>query len=206
MPGIPAGAMQHMDHPTRAAWIAFSQPLDPHGWTVTASSAVAGHPASAVLGLRRSAYWRSARLGGSTHLPQSITIRFPSSQLVSGLTYVPHARAGEIGRFRVTLSRDGRRFGATVAYGRWQADATDKKVAWMPRRVRAVRLTVLSVSPVRASLVAAARLVLTGARRRGPSGRNARVSVDATAASTDPSVVGQWGPTIGFPLVPVAAA
>ncbi len=205
MPGIPAGAMQHMEHPTKAAWIAFSQPLHPHGWTVTASSFATGHPASAVLGSRRSAYWRSARLGSDTQLPQSITIRFPSSRLVSGLMYVPHARVGEIGRFRVTLSRDGSRFGAAVAYGRWQANAADKKVAWMPRRVRAVRLTVLSVSPVRANSVAAARIVLTGARR-GASGRNARASVDATAASTDPSVVGQWGPTIAFPLVPVAAA
>ena len=136
---------------------------------MTAASAAPGHPARAVLGSRRSAYWLSARLGRHARLAQSITIRLPSAELVSGLTYVPRRPLGEIGRFRVTLSRDGRRFGRTVAYGRWQANATDKKVAWMPRVVRAVRLTVLSVSPVGAPSVAAARIVLTGARLHRPA-------------------------------------
>src|SRR5215831_8330307 len=111
MPGIPPGAMKHMEHPTKAAWIPYSPALHPHGWRVTASSAAAGHPASAVLGSRRSAYWQSARLGRHARLPQSITVRFPSAQPVSGLTYVPRRPLGEIGRFRVTLSPDGRRFG-----------------------------------------------------------------------------------------------
>ena len=221
MSAIPPGAMQHMEHPTKAARIPYSPALHPQGWRVSASSAAAGHPARAVLAPRRSAYWQSARLGRHARLPQSITIRLPSAQLVSGLTYVPRRRLGEIGRFRVTLSQDGRRFGRTVAYGRWQANATDKKVAWIPRAVRAVRLTALSVSPMRARSVAAARIVLTGAR---PGATAGAPNVTAPPASADrsaggqaapttgasplpgPSVVGQWGPTIGFPLVPAAAA
>jgi galactose oxidase len=223
MPGIPPDAMQHMEHPSKAAWIPYAPALDPDGWWVSASSAAAGHPARAVLGSRRSAYWQSARLGRHARLPQSITIRLPSAELVSGLTYVPRRRLGEIGRFRVTLSRDGRRFGRTVAYGRWQANATDKQVAWMPRVVRAVRLTALSVSPVRAREVAAARIVLTGARPGATAGAPSAAAPNAPAgpsavgqagptigaganAPAGPSVVGQWGPTIGFPLVPVAAA
>jgi galactose oxidase len=222
--------MKHMEHPSKAAWIPYSPALHPHGWRVSASSAAAGHPARAVLGSRRSAYWQSDRLGRHARLPQSITIRLPAAELVSGLTYVPRRRLGEIGRFRVTLSRDGRRFGRAVSYGRWQANATDKKVGWMPRAVRAVRLTALSVSPARARSVAAARIVLTGARPRpggtagapsagAPSAATPKAPADPSAvgqagptigpganASTGPSVVGQWGPTIGFPLVPVAAA
>ena len=174
MGGIPPGAMEHMEHPSRAAWIPYSPALDPHGWRVYASSAAAGHPAIAVLGSRRSAYWQSARLGfRHARLPQSITIRFPSAELVSGLRYLPRRGLGEIGRFRVTLSRDGRRFGPPVAYGRWQANATDKKVAWMPRLARAVRLTALSVSPAGARSVAAARIVLTGARPGAAAGAGA---------------------------------
>jgi galactose oxidase len=93
-----------------------------------------------------------------------------------------------------------------VAYGRWQANATDKKVAWTARLVRAVRLTVLSVSPRRATSVAAVRIVLTGTRPHGSHERGRIASGQTAAALSNPSVVGEWGPTIGFPLVPVAAA
>ena len=162
MGGIPPGAMEHMEHPTKAAWIPFAPALPTHGWTVTASTEAPGHRAPAVLGSRRAGYWQSGRLDRKAHLPQSITIRFPAAELVSGLTYVPRAGLGEVGRFRVTLSRDGKRFRRAVAYGTWQANASDKKVAWTAARVRAVRLTVLSVSPRGATSVAAARIVLTG--------------------------------------------
>ncbi len=206
MGGIPPGAMQHMEMPTKAAWIPFSPALRPKGWTVTASSATAGHPVKVVIGSRSSAYWQSARLGRSAHLPQSITIAFRAPDLVSGLAYTPRVGLGEIGRFEVTLSSDGRRFGRVVAYGTWQANASDKKVAWTARPVRAVRLTVLSVSPRRATSVAAARIVITGTRPRGAPERAMIASGRAVTASSNPSVAGLWGPTIGFPLIPVAAA
>jgi galactose oxidase len=206
MGGIPAGAMQHMEQPTKAAWIPFSPALRPKGWTVTASSSAAGHPVKVVIGPRSSAYWRSARLGRHARLPQSITIRFRTPELVSGLAYTPRVGLGEIGRFTVALSRDGVRFGRAVAYGRWQANSSDKKVAWTARRAQAVRLTVLSVSPQRATAVAAARIVLTGTRPPGAPERAMIASGHAVTASSNPSVAGLWGPTIGFPLIPVAAA
>jgi galactose oxidase len=205
MSGVPAGAMMHMEHPTKAAWIPFAPALRPRGWRATASSATPGHPAGSVLHAGRATYWQSGQLARSVRLPQSITIRFPAPTLVSGLTYVPRTGLGAVGRFRVTLSMDGTRFQHAVAYGRWQTNASDKKVAWTAERVRAVRLTVLSVSPQGAASVAAARIVLYGAPRGGRP-RNAIATPRAAAASTNPSVVGQWGPTIGFPLVPVAAA
>ncbi len=169
MPGMPSGAMQHMERPTKAAWMPFAPALAPGRWSVTASTAAPAHPARAVLGKSRSGFWRSARLGRGAHLPQSLTITFRSAQLVSGLTYVPHARDGEIGRFRITLSRDGARFGHVVAYGRWQANSSDKKVAWTPQLMRAVRLTALSVSPAGAHALAAKKIVLSGVHRHSSS-------------------------------------
>ena len=189
MPGMPSGAMQHMERPTKAAWMPFAPALAPGRWSVTASTAAPAHPARAVLGKSRSGFWRSARLGRGAHLPQTLTITFRSAQLVSGLTYVPHARDGEIGRFRITLSRDGARFGHVVAYGRWQANSSDKKVAWTPQLMRAVRLTALSVSPAGAHALAAKKIVLSGVHRHSSSmtmPHGAREGHAATAATPPP--------------------
>jgi len=196
----------HMEMPTAAAFIPYAAALKPHGWTVSASSAAAGHSASDVLGSRRSSFWQSARLGGRVHLPQSVTVTFAKRAIVSGLTYRPHGMSGVIGRFVVRLSTDGTHFGRPVAFGRWQANLNLKRVGWVPQDVRAVRLTVLSLSSPGDRAVAVSRLVLAGAPRGqslpARNGKSARIA----DASTNPSVVGQWGPTIGFPLIPVAVA
>ncbi len=199
-------AMEHMEMPTAAAFVPYAAPLKPYGWTVSASSTAAGHAASAVLGSRQSSFWQSARLGGRVDLPQSVTVTFTKRMAVSGLTYLPHGMRGVIGRFVVRLSSDGTHFGRPVAYGRWQANLNVKRVGWVAQDVRAVRLTVLSLSSPADRAVAISRLVLAGAPRGqslpAQGGKGARIADD----STNPSVVGQWGPTIGFPLVPVAVA
>ena len=198
--------MKHMEMPTAAAFIPYAAQLKPHGWTVSASSTATGHPASAVLGSRRSSFWQSAHLGGQVALPQSVTVTFAKRIVVSGLTYLPHGTRGVIGRFVVRLSRDGTHFGRPVAFGRWQANLNLKRVGWVAQDVRAVRLTVLSLSSPADRAVAISRLLLAGAPRSqslpARNGKGARIADD----STDPSVVGEWGPTIGFPLVPVAVA
>ena len=158
--GITPSAMAHMEQPTKAAWIPFAPTLGPHGWHVVATTAAPGHPASAVLGSQSSAYWQSVRLGRRTHLPEMITIRLASPELVAGIRYVPHVGLGEIGLFSVSVSSDGRHFGPAVAYGRWQANVTVKQVIWNARLVKAVRLTIKSVSPSSAASVAASKLLL----------------------------------------------
>ena len=196
----------HMEMPTAAAYIPDAAALEPHGWTVSASSTAADHSATAVLGSGQSSFWQSARLGGRVHLPQSVTVKFAKRTAVSGLTYLPHGMRGVIGRFVVRLSSDGTHFGAPVAYGTWQANLNLKRVGWVAQDVRAVRLTALSVSSSGDRAVAISRLLLTGAPRGqsvpAPSRKGARIA----SGSTSPSVIGQWGPTIGFPLVPVAVA
>jgi galactose oxidase len=198
--------MAHMEMPTSAAFVPYAAALAPHGWTASASSTAPGHPAGAVLGSGQSSFWQSARLRGAVHLPQSVTVTFAKPTVVSGLTYVPHGMRGVIGRFVVRLSSDGRHFGPPVAYGTWQANPNLKRVGWVAQDVRAVRLTVRSVSSRGDRAVAISRLVLAGAPRgQSPparTGKGARIA----AASTSPSVVGQWGPTIGFPMIPAAVA
>jgi galactose oxidase len=197
-----------MEMPGPSSCIPFFPTLTPKGWSVTASSSSFGHPASAVLGSMSHGYWQSSRIGQGAGLPLTITITLPAPKAVSGLSYTPQSGLGEIGRFTVQLSTDGRRFSKKIAYGRWQANANTKQVAWVPRLVRAVRLTVWSVSPASARSVAASMISLYGRHTDRASAKHmgARSTQQADAMSTNPSVVGQWGPTIGFPLVPVAAA
>jgi galactose oxidase len=215
MPGMhgsaPTGtrAPMHMEMPTKAAWIPYAAVLKPRGWTVSATSSAPGSSPRAVLGLRRSSFWQSAGLGGRIGLPQSLTITFSKPTVVSGLTYVPRGLRHVIGRFVVRLSRDGRHFAGPVAYGRWQANGNVKRVGWVPSSVRALRLTALSVSSPGDHAVAVGRLVVAGALRGQPPPAQTAVAeprARAAATSTSPSAVGQWGPTIGFPLVPVATA
>jgi galactose oxidase len=205
--GISPRAMAHMEKPMNGAWTPFAPALAPRGWRVLTTTAAPGHPASAALGSQPSAYWQSARIGRRARLPQRITIELASSTLVAGIRYVPRTGLGEIGLFTVSVSSDGSHFGPAVAYGRWQANPTVKQVIWNARRVKAVRLTIESVSPGRARSVAASKLVLIGPRGGTLEPKRGRTTLHAVNASTtNPSVVGQWGPTIGLPLVPVAAA
>jgi galactose oxidase len=200
----------HMEMPTKAARVSYAQVLKPDGWVVTASSTARGRSARAVLG--RKDFWESARLGGAVRLPQSLTVRFPRSTVVSSLTYVPHGAQDVIGHFVVRLSTNGKQFGKPVAYGTWQANKNFKRVGWVPQAVRAVRLTVLSLSSSRSRAVAIARIELTGAEQHVNAARGNAADARAAkagksgAGSTNPSLVGEWGPTIAFPLIPVAAA
>ena len=210
------GAMRHMEMPGPSACVAFRPALAPSGFRASASSATAGHLASAALGRTAHSFWESARLRGRVRLPATVVITLHSVQTVTGVQYVPQHGVGEIGGFSVSLSRDGRHFGAPVARGRWQDNTINKQVGWTPRAIRAVRVRILSTSPTGAAHVGAARFILTGVRASGGAARSALAGVhadasnersDASAAtSTNPSVVGSWGPTIGFPIDPVAAA
>jgi galactose oxidase len=199
-------AMAHMVHPTRAAYVADAPTLVPEGWTVAASSHSAGHHADAVLDSNSASYWSNRPSSGQAALPQSVTIDMRGRQLVSGLTYQPRQGAhpaGAIGRFKVRVSKDGVHF-VTVASGTWANTTAPKHIGIAPVRTRFVRLVALSFAAGSGRSVSAAGISLQGNPHvQAPL---AKSLIKASTLSTNPSVVGQWGPTIGFPLVPVAAA
>ena len=211
--------MAGMEMPGPGSKVSYASTLKPRGWVVSASSSARGHSAQAVLALRKSRFWESAVLRAGRRLPQSVTVTFPKPLLVSGVTYVPHGSRDVIGRFVVRVSTDGKRFGAPVAYGTWQANAFLKRVGWVPRRVRAVRITVESLSSRSDRAVEISRLIFGGVEmdqakpakepvmQMGKRGAvSERANDDTATSSTSPSVIGEWGPTIAFPLIPVAAA
>jgi hypothetical protein len=198
--------MPHVVHSTLTAYQA-GPILQPEGWTVQASSHSSGHGPDAVLDDRVATYWNTKPSSSLTKaLLQSITIDMRGPQAVSGVIYRPRDHtppAGVIGRFKVGVSADGVHF-VTAASGTWANTSETKHVGIEPVTTRFVRLTALSFAAGSGSSVAAAGISLQGAPQVQTPATNA--SSLAPALSTNPSVVGQWGPTIGFPLVPVAAA
>ena len=160
-------AMAHMERPTFAAFVPDAPTLEPDGWTVTASSQSAGHPAS-----------RGSRLDGSRPeclhlleqpalslaLPQWVTIDMRGLEIVSGLTYQPLQGAnpeGAIGGFQVSISTDGVNFN-TVASGTWANTTATKEVGIEPVRTRFVRLTALSFAAGSGSSISAEGISLAG--------------------------------------------
>ncbi len=198
--------MAQMVHPTAAAYKPDAPVLQPEGWTVQASSHSAGHPATAIFDTHGVSYWESAPASVANAFPQSITIDMRGPQTVSGLAYTPvddTTSAGAIGRFQVSVSTDGAHF-ATVATGTWANTSETKHVGIKPVVTRFIRLTALSSASGSNLFVAAAAISLQGAPVVQAATPNDTTIVPNL--STNPSVVGQWGPTIGFPLIPVAAA
>lgn len=194
--------MSDMVMPSASTYIPDAPVLVPEGWTAAASSQSAGHPADAVLDGMNAAYWQSRP---SAALPQSVTIDMDGSQEVSALSYEPrHGTTpfGAIGQFQVTVSTDGKHFGSPVATGTWQNTTGVKTIGFAPVKVGWVRLTALTYAAGSGSAVTASSVTLYGA----PQDEATLDSATSAVISTNPGVVGQWGSTIGFPLVPVAAA
>lgn len=208
-PTAGAVTMDHMVMPTAAASVPDAPTLQPEGWTVAASDQQAGHPASAVLDSDPATYWSSRPSSSAAALPQSVTVDMRGTQTVSGLAYQPRQGArpdGVIGQFAVSVSADGVHF-STVASGTWANTTATKQVGIAPVRTRFVRLTALSFAAGAAgpgSSVSAAGISLMGAP--GVESAAVKNAPKAQKLSTNPSVVGKWGPTIGFPLVPSAVA
>ena len=160
------------------------------GWTVSAPSQDnSTNAVSNVLDGDAQTIWNTPYTGTVPPLPHSITIDMHKTQLVSGVTYLPRQDNnlnGTIGKFTVSVSRDGRHWGPPVASGSWADDATQKYSIFKPRSARFVRLT-----------------ALTEAGNRGPWTSAAELWVNGVAPRR--SVGGSWGAPIGFPLVPVSA-
>jgi galactose oxidase len=125
-------------------------------------------------------------------LPHTFTIDMKAVHNVDGLTYRPRQDGilnGNIGQHQIFTSLDGVNF-QLVAYGTWFDDATEKASAWETLPARYVRIH-----------------AITEAGNRGPWTSASEIFVYAADSySPTPAGLGKWGPTINFPLVPVAAS
>ncbi len=188
-----------------AAYTPDASTLQREGWTASANQQASGDPAEAALDSNAFSDW-VARTGSAT--PAAITIDMRAPQVVSGLIYEPAqtpSPLGVIGQYQVSVSNDGVNF-TTVATGTWANTTAVKQVGFDPADVRFVRLTALSIAAGRGTGVAAAELYLQGVPHVQAAAVSTKPATLMAAQTPNPAVVGEWGPTIGFPLIPVAAA
>lgn len=176
--------------PPSAAPPSTGNALDRTGWTAAADTFQSGEEPQKAIDGNTGSIWHS-QWNPSTPLPHTITIDMKREYNVNGLTYLPRQDGsnGNIGQHRIYLSRDGTNFGSPVAFGTWLDDNTLKATPIQPTAARYVRIQ-----------------ALTEAGNRGPWTSAAEINVYAVGSFTTPTGRGKWGPTIDFPIVPVAAA
>ncbi|KAJ4130611.1 hypothetical protein NW754_009664 [Fusarium falciforme] len=114
---------------------------------------------------------------------------------INGLSQLPlQDNSNNIGnwieRHSVFLSTDGKNWGSPVATGTWWTDKTEKFSNFEPQRVRYVRLVAIPDETRDNHRISLAELNIYA----------------ASSNSNQEPGLGRWGPTLDFPVVPVAGA
>jgi galactose oxidase len=120
-------------------------------------------------------------------LPHSLTIDMRVERQVSGFRYLPRSNSsnGRVGAYSNDVSLNGTTW-SVVTSGAWPDTSAEKTVNFTAVNARYVRLT-----------------ATTEAGNRGPWSSAAEINLLGPPPG---GTLGSWGPTINFPIVPVAAA
>ncbi|WP_264354767.1 discoidin domain-containing protein [Pseudarthrobacter sp. MM222] len=209
---------------TPAAMEAPPAPLPRTGWTASASDEeVAGGDGRAanVLDGNAATMWHSRwSPAPAAPLPHSITIDTKATRSISGLRYLPRTDLanGRVGSFDIRVSTNGTTWSAPVAHGTWPDTIEEKTVTFLAVSARYVRLTATTEAADRGPWSTAAEINLLAGQTAPPTSEllgpwNTAAAINVLAGQTEPPTGellgpsrGSWGPTIGFPIVPVAAA
>ncbi|MDQ1732324.1 MAG: galactose oxidase [Pseudonocardiales bacterium] len=234
VPGHRHDAMTAHEIVPAAATTPWAPTLSRDGWTVSggdAGAARADDQASSVLDGNRATIWHSATTGTGT--AGSLIIDMHRRQPVSALVYLPRQDGrldGTVGRYEVDLSSDGIHW-KQVNYGLWAYDHDAKTATFASTTTRFVRLLVVSTSggtdptapapsqvedptktptqtQIQTAPASAAEINLLGEPTATTSASVRTTGGQALTpnATSQTGAFGSWGPVIGFPLVPVAAA
>ncbi|KAL8870805.1 MAG: hypothetical protein Q9174_003232, partial [Haloplaca sp. 1 TL-2023] len=165
---------------------AFTVSVDSEDTTSTtedgrAANALDGNPATSWITRSSPAY------------PHFFRIDMQASYAVRGLIYIPRQASGNqgnIGRHLIETSVDGNTW-TPVSRGTFEDDQRTKVVNWRAVQARYLRLTAQTEAGNRVPFAAAAEL---------------QPIIQSSSMTPAPESMGQWGETITFPLVPVAAA
>lgn len=164
---------------------------DRTGWTATADSSQPGNDPHNVLDGNADSIWHTP-YNPDGPLPHQITIDMQTPRYVNALTYQPRQDGsfnGNIGEHKIFLSNDGVNWGNAVAIGTYLNDATTKRTVFASTEARYLRL------------------LQTSEANGQQWGSAAEINIEQAAGPPpNPDGVGSWGPTIDFPLVPVAIA
>ncbi|CAJ0552342.1 Ff.00g063210.m01.CDS01 [Fusarium sp. VM40] len=161
-------------------------------WKVTCDSQQPGNECSKAIDGDRDTFWHTTWGSSDPKPPHTYTIDMKSTQNVNGISMLPRQDGspnGWFGRHNVFLSTDGKNWGSAVATGTWYADNTEKYSNFETRPARYVRLVAVAEA------------------NNQPWTSIAEINVFKADSYTKPQTgIGSWGPTLDFPIVPVAAA
>lgn len=134
-------------------------------WTAVASDQSSNYPARNAIDGDRATIWHSDNLPRALPLPHFITINMHALNYVSGLTYLPRqdrSSNGNIGRYSISVSKDGLKWSRPVATGTWADNKSLKTDVFAAVSSRYVRLTAYTEAGRRGPWSSAAEIGLLG--------------------------------------------
>lgn len=160
-------------------------------WTVTCDSEYPDNPCKDAIDGNPETIWHTLWGTSDPPPPHTYTIDMKGVQWVNGISVLPRqdGENGYISRHNVFVSLDGTNWGDPVAHGTWYGDGGEKYANFETKRARYVRLVALTEA------------------NGNPWTSIAEINVYAASTYKAPANgIGQWGPTLNFPVVPVSAA
>ena len=139
--------------------------LPSSGWTAVASDQSSSYPAGNAIDGNQATIWHSRTSPTAAPLPHSITINMHATNYVSGLTYLPRqdtSSNGIIGQYSISVSMNGKNWGAPVATGTWANNKSLKTAVFSAVSGQYVRLTALTEAGNRGPWTSAAEIGLLG--------------------------------------------
>lgn len=191
---LTASHMPMMTATESDSFIAEADQIPSSRWTATASDQARGHPASFAIDGNTNTFWESRLTPKALPLPHTITLNMHALRYVSGLTYLPRQDGsldGDIGRYSISVSDNGKKWSAPVVAGTWAADNSLKTAVFSGVRCRYVRLTALTDASHSGPWTTAAKIGLLGNPPVGPALPRGgwTVSADSQAVGDAPSNV-----------------
>ncbi|WXC54321.1 hypothetical protein SNK03_000323 [Fusarium graminearum] len=175
----------------RAAAPLESVTIDRSKWKATCDSVHEGDECQNAIDGNGDTIWHTQWEGTEPAPPHMITVDMKKVYNVNGISMLPRqdgSQNGYIAQHQVFLSKDNHNWGSPVAYGTWYSDYTTKYANFDTQPARYVRLVAITEA------------------NGGPWTSIAELNVyqgnDYTAPQ--PSSLGAWGPTVNFPVIPVA--
>ncbi|KAF5022668.1 hypothetical protein F66182_5286 [Fusarium sp. NRRL 66182] len=159
-------------------------------WTVACDSAQTGDECKNAIDGNGDTFWHTEWEEGNPPPPHSITVDLKKVYNVNGVSVLPRqddSSNGNIGQHQVLLSKDNKNWGSPVAYGTWYSDRTVKYANFDTQPARYVRL--VAITEVYGN----------------PWTSIAEINVFQANDYMPPQPsMGAWGPTVNFPIIPVA--
>lgn len=157
---------------------------------ITVDTHQSTNPGSNAIDGNTSTFWHSEYSPVLTPLPHQAVLDLGSEASVNGFSYLPRQDGllnGNIGRYGLEISTDKNTW-KVVSNDTWLDDQSPKEVGFPSATIRYIRIT-----------------AFTEAGNRGPWTSAAEFGVNIPSSPASGSTKGEWGPVIGFPIVPAGA-